>query len=427
MSPPPQHAAHGDDLPSDRAQELIRQATARLISRPDDLFDAVDEAVLTTQPGAILADPQLTGAIRASNRSNLAHWAAANLANPGAPVLVNRAEETVGLARLIARRGIEDTSRVAYGAGQNAAWTEWMRAVFSVTEDAAELQEVLDVSARSVFDFVERMLGLLREEVERERGQVLSSDNARRLSLINRILSSGASPSLLQELRYPVDLFAQTAVVLSQRNGSEQLSALVDAVAQAVGPRLRRRPLTVLADADTVWAWFPSDEFEGPLDTVLEQAFEGVRRGDQRVAIGPTLGGYDGFRRGHGDALAAAEVANRAVVTYHGVVLATLARAEPERVRTFIDARIGRLDDASRETLAAYLANRCSPTRTAQATFSHRNTVIDRVRRAEALLRVPLEGNELELAVALELARFFGPGRPRPEPPSPQPVAQPAT
>ena len=348
MSQPPQHSPYSDEPPSERARELIRQATAQLISDSDTLFDVVDAAVLATQPAAILADPELTEAIRASNRSNLAHWAGANLAAPGLPVLVNRAEATLGLARVIAQRGIEDTSRVAYGAGQNAAWTVWMGAVFSVTDDAAELHEVLDVSARSVFDFVERMLSLLREEIESERGQVLSSDNARRLSLINRILAGGVSPSLVQELRYPVDLFAQTAVVLSKSSGSEHLLALVEQVAQTVGPRLRRRPLTVLADADTVWAWFPSDELQGPLDSVLEPAFTDAGTRGARVAIGPTLPGYDGFRRGHGDALAAAEVADRDVVTYRRVVLATLVRAEPERAWTFIEERIGRLDTRSR-------------------------------------------------------------------------------
>ncbi len=413
MSQTPQHSrntpAQGDgEPPTPRIQELIREATSRLISEPDVLFDTVDAAVLATQAGAVLADPELTEAIRASNHSNLAHWAAANLAAPGVPVLVNRAEETVGLARVIARRGIEDTSRVAYGAGQNAAWTVWMRAVFTVTSDPAELQEVLDVSARSVFDFVERMLGLLREEIERERGQVLSSDNARRLSLINRILRSGVSPSLAEELRYPIDLFSQTAVVLSSpRHGSDELLAMVDRVARDVSPWLRRRPLTVLAAADTVWAWFASDELAGPFDAELAQAFGAVTPTGVRVAVGPTRSGYDGFGAGHRDALAAAEVARRDVVTYRSVVLAALVRGAPEQTRTFITERIGTLDEEVKETLAAYLAHRCSPTRTAQATFSHRNTVIDRVRRAESQLPVPLAGHELELALALELDRFY--------------------
>jgi DNA-binding PucR family transcriptional regulator len=396
--------------PTERIKELIRQATSVLISHPDELFDRVDAAVLATQTSPVLADPELIEAICASNHSNLAHWAASNLASPGLPVLVNRAQETVGLARVIARRGIEDTSRVAYGAGQNAAWTVWMAAVFSVTRDADELEEVLAISARSVFDFVERMLVLLREEIERERSQVLSSDNARRLGLINRLLHSGVHPGVAEELRYPIDLFAQTAVVLSARNRSDVLLALIDQVAGAVGPRLRRRPLTVLADADTLWAWFASGDLEGPIDRLLEQAFVDLRPSGVRVAIGPTRPGYDGFRDGHDDAIAAADVAHRDVVTYADVVLATLVRGEAERVTTFIRQRVGQLDREAKSTLSAYLANRCSPTRTAQATFSHRNTVIDRVRRAEARLTVPLEGNELELALALKLDAILGSG-----------------
>ena len=39
--------------------------------------------------------------------------------------------------------------------------------------------------------------------------------------------------------------------------------------------------------------------------------------------------------------------------------------------------------------------------------------MIDRVRRAEALLPVSLEGNELEIALALELDRCFGARRAR--------------
>jgi DNA-binding PucR family transcriptional regulator len=401
-------------MPSQRGQELIRQATAQLIAEAEDMFETVDEAVLATQPSAILADPELTDAIRAANRSNLAHWAASNLSHPGWPVSTNTADETTtSLAGLIARRGIEDTSRVSYGAGQNAAWTMWMRAVFAVTQDAGELQEVLDFSARSQFDFVERMLELLREEIERARGQVLSSANARRLTLIGRILAGEISGAVMAELRYPVDLSEQTAVVLTLRNQSEPLLALVDEVGERMGPHLRRRPLAVVADADTVWAWFSSDVSEAPLDRQLARAFAQSAPAGARVAIGPTRSGFDGFREGHGDAVAAAEVANADIVTYNDVVMASLVRAEPARVREFIRARIGAIDDDEKATLRAYLQHRCSPSKTAAATYSHRNTVIDRVRRAEGLLRVPIAGHELELGLALELDRFFGPGRTR--------------
>lgn len=395
---------------SSRAQALIREATTRLIADPEALFGEVDAAVLATQPPAALADAELTEAIRASNRSNLAHWAAANLADPGVPVDPNRAPETLGLARLIARRGIEDTSRVAYGAGQNAAWTAWMRAVFTVTSDPGELQEVLEVSARSVFGFVDAMLELLRVEIERERGQVLSSDNAHRLHLINRLLRGGVSPQLIQELRYRVDLFGQTAVVLSHRNDPETLLGLVEAAAAEVGARLRRRPLTVVADADTVWAWFASDEPGEPIDPLLADTFGALLPDPlMRIGIGPTQPGYAGFRDGHADAVAAVAVSHLPVIRSEAVAIATLAVSDPDRARAFVARRLGGLSGELADTLAAYLAHRGSPTRTAAATFTHRNTVIDRIRRAEAQLPIPISGHELELGVALELARAYRP------------------
>lgn len=377
------------------------------------MFETVHAAVAASLGGTVRTDPELTEAIQASNRANLAHWATANVAAPGSPVLVNRGEETFGLVRILARRGIEDISRVAYSAGQNAAWSVWMRAVFGVTGDAGELQAVLEMSAESVSDFVARMHELLRREIERERGLILSAENVRRLGIVNRLLRSGVSPGLAEELRYPIDVSAQTAVVLWAVNGSAALPALIDRVAGAVGPRLSRAPLVVLADVDTAWAWFASDDLRGPIDRLLERTFSDLKSSPVRVAIGPTRPGYDGFREGHGDAVAAAEVAHHDVVRYADVVLATLVRGDPERARTFILERVGGLEEELKPALAAYLANRCSATRTAQATAIHRNTVIDRVRRAEAQLRVPLAGNELEIALALELEGSFGPRRAR--------------
>ena len=412
----PGHVPVGLDVPwrtpSPRAQEIIRAATSALIADPTELFETVDAAVLASQPRSTLADPELTEAIRTSNRSNLVHWATANLGAPGLPVLPNRAEETLGLARIIARRGIEDTSRVAYSAGQNAVWTVWMTTVFSVTDDPAELHEVLDISARSTFAFVEGMLELLRREIERERGQVLSAENLQRLSVITRLIDGGFSARLVRELRYAVDLYAQTAVVLTLPAGSERLLAWVEEVATTLSPRLRRRPLSVVVDAGTVWAWFPSDLLEERLDLVLGETLAARAPAQARAAVGPTLAGFDGFRALR-DAQAAAEVAHEPVVTYAEVILATLVRGEPDRARAFISSRIGGLDREERELLRAYLAARGSPTRAAAATYSHRNTVIERIRRMEPRLGAPLRGGELELALALELDRFLGPGPPR--------------
>ncbi|HET9074044.1 MAG TPA: helix-turn-helix domain-containing protein [Solirubrobacteraceae bacterium] len=105
-------------------------------------------------------------------------------------------------------------------------------------------------------------------------------------------------------------------------------------------------------------------------------------------------------------------MANDDVVIYADVTLATLVRGEPARTRAFISSRVGRLDAEEKTLLRAYLAARGSPTRAAAATYSHRNTVLERIRRMESRLGAPLRGGELELALALELDRFYGPGQP---------------
>jgi len=48
-----------------------------------------------------------------------------------------------------------------------------------------------------------------------------------------------------------------------------------------------------------------------------------------------------------------------------------------------------------------------------RALYTHRNTVLNRLQRAERLLPFPLAGHGLEIGVALEIAQWLGtqPGR----------------
>ena len=61
-------------------------------------------------------------------------------------------------------------------------------------------------------------------------------------------------------------------------------------------------------------------------------------------------------------------------------------------------------------TVQAFLlvAELQSFTRAAEALFTHRNTVLTRLNRAEQLLPRPLEENSLAVAVALEVVHWRG-------------------
>jgi DNA-binding PucR family transcriptional regulator len=370
---------------SQRAREIIRSAITDLMSDPDPLFSAVDAAVLATQSRVIQADPELHEAIMASSRSNLTHWAAQQLAAPGEPVMINPAPEPLALARMFALRGFEDSSHAAYGAGQNATWPFWMRSVFAQTSDPEELREVLEVSSESIFAFVDLMLAALGPE---------------RVS---------------HELGYDTDASRHTAMIVWGDSVGCRVLESANTLAETIRPLLSRRPLIAMANPQTAWAWFPSDALRDGIEADLAEAAPSAV--GVRIAIGSGALGYGGFVSSHADA----ELVQRLmlcgpdelrVASLGDLTTVALASADPVRASRFVNEVLGGLiicDEEVQETLHVYLQNRCSPSRTAQAMFTHRNTIIDRVRRAEAHLPGPVAGNELRLAMALELRRFFGP------------------
>jgi DNA-binding PucR family transcriptional regulator len=65
-------------------------------------------------------------------------------------------------------------------------------------------------------------------------------------------------------------------------------------------------------------------------------------------------------------------------------------------------------DRELRDMLCVYIGEQFSATRAARSLYTHRNTVLNRLRRAERLLPLPLAGNGLEVGVALEIVQGLG-------------------
>ena len=55
-----------------------------------------------------------------------------------------------------------------------------------------------------------------------------------------------------------------------------------------------------------------------------------------------------------------------------------------------------------------YVREQFSAARAARSLYTHRNTVLNRLQRAERLLPLPLAGHGLEVGVALEIAQWLG-------------------
>ena len=403
------------DPPSPRVAELIRDTAAHLLEDPAELFAEVDAAVLANAPEALAEDPALAAEVSASNRANLAHWATANIRAPGMPVPPRLGPENLDIARDLVRHGLDDTTFTGYRVGQNVAWRYWMSAVFELSSDADDLREALDITARSSFAFVDATIEAIREQIDSERDQLTQGTHAERLEVVNLILEGAPITSERASARLGYELSSRhvAAVLWTDAATPDQrtLERAAEALARAAAAR---RPFTVVVSAATLWVWFAAGGDEPDRDAARSAlaASPGVR-----VALGTSAAGIDGFRRSHLDALATQRLMNRgqpdaALAAYDDVRLVALAAEDEDRAGEFVRRTLGDLataDPTLRETLRTYIREDFSASRAARSLFTHRNTVLNRLSRAQDLLPVALSGRGLEVGLALEIVHWLGP------------------
>ena len=154
------------ERPTNQVRELFRHGAQIVLNAQSEWLEAMHDAELSAPNMQELAvDPVLNAALRRTTRANLLHWAAANVRDPGAPVPANVGPETLGIARDLVRRGLNESALQAYRVGQNVAWQRWMSIAFTLASDPDELRELLDVSARSLFTFVDETLAGVAEQM----------------------------------------------------------------------------------------------------------------------------------------------------------------------------------------------------------------------------------------------------------------------
>jgi DNA-binding PucR family transcriptional regulator len=407
--------------PSPPVAALIRAGARAFLDDPGSIFDEVDAAVLAATPTRLSSDPAITAATVATNHANIVHWVQANVRRPGAHVPANLSPAVLDIARDVVRRGLDDTTTLnTYRIGQNVAWRAWMTRAFALTEDPLQLRELLDVTARSIFTFVDETVQGVQQLIDSEREQLVRGTHAERLETVNLILE-GAPITVArasERLRYELGARHTAAVVWSEPapGGADAaggvLERLADVLARAGGAR---RPFTVAASARSLWVWWASADGVLNLDAVRAHLTSPDGAG-VRVALGTTASGLEGFRRSHLDALATQRLMHRMpgelrVAGYEDVQLVALTATDDERAADFVARTLGELATASpelRETLRVYLREGFSASRAARALFTHRNTVLNRLARARELLPAPLEGRGLQVGLALEIVHWLG-------------------
>lgn len=400
------------ERPSDRIRELIRHGAELVLNAQSEWLEEMDQATLSVaNVQELAADPVLNAATRASTRANLLHWAAANVSDPGAPVAANLGPEPLGIARDLVRRGLTESALQAYRVGQNVAWQRWMSIAFALTSDPDELHELLDVSARSLFEFVDATIAGIADQIQVERDELTRGSHAARREAVALILDGAPISRQRAEARlgYNLEQSHTAAVVWGDEPDcdSSRLDRATEALAHGTNAQ---RPLSVIASAATRWVWIPGDV--APDLGRLEQAVD--RIAGVRVAVGSTARGIEGFRRSHLDAITTQRMLARLnspqrVAGFDAVELVCLISQDRDRAQQFVTQTLGKLATAGPDLRAAVLTfvnEQCNASRAATRLFTHRNTLLRRISRAEQLLPRPLYENSVHVAVALDVVRW---------------------
>jgi DNA-binding PucR family transcriptional regulator len=301
----------------------------------------------------------------------------------------------------------------AYRIGQNALWEHWMSIAFELTSDPQDLRELLEVSARSLFSFIDDTNAAIAAQIQDEFEELTRGTHAERREVVELIMAGAPiSPErAASRLGYNLDQTHTAAVIWSELAGSDpsQLDQASEALARIAHAA---RPLNVIASAATRWVWMSATVAPDALK--LGKIIDELR--GVRIAIGSTARGIEGFRRSHLDALATQRLLARLhstqrIAGFGTIQLVSLVTENPERADQFIKDTLGELETASpeiRTAVLAFVTEQCNLSRAAAKLYTHRNTLLRRLTRADELLPRPLEENSVNVAVALDVLHWRG-------------------
>ena len=398
--------------PPERICELIGQGATTVLNNPQAWLDELDAAILSAaNMEEVATDPVLAAGLRRVIRSNVLHWAAANVRDPGVPVSANVSPESLSLAQDLLRRGLTPSALRAYRILQSVFWQRWMSLAFRLTSDNDELQQLLAVSAQSLFSFIDDTNAAITDQMQRDREELTRGTQAERRETVELILA-GASigkQRAASRLGYNLDQNHTAAIVWSDLPDSDPvlLNRATDALAQLAGTDHK---LSVVATVATRWVWVaravPPDL--GRLEKIIDKMRV------IRIAIGPTAPGIEGFRRSHFDAITTQRLLARLhspqhVASFDAVELVSLMTQEAARADQFITRTLGKFESASPELQTAvrtFVNEQCNASRAATRLYTHRNTLLRQLTRADELLPRPLSENSVNVAVALDIVHW---------------------
>jgi hypothetical protein len=290
-----------------------------------------------------------------------------------------------------------------------------------VADDADHLADAMGFFNAWIFAWIEAIERQLTDVYMGEREQWVRGAAALRAAEVRAILGGAAVDvvEVSRRLGYDLDRFHVGYVVWNETaedapGGGHALFGEMEQVAAAVAESLGARSALTVAQGRHLACWAGRHEPQHLGDLrVPRGAGKGIS-----VAAGTPAHGVDGFVLSHREALLARRVAQlrgdtrSARVVFPDLALEALLTGDVEAARRFAARELGPLaaeDDATvrlASTLAVFLDEGASFVGAARRLGVHTNTVTYRVHRAEELLGHPVSERQLELRVALRLARL---------------------
>jgi hypothetical protein len=372
--------AHGADVRSGIAASLL----ANVSSLADDMLSYLVERI-----PEVGGDAELRGLTLGSCSSNLE--AALSMFRHGIDVAAAEAPVTaLEHARAMASRGHSVDVMLRFYRLGHEYFTEKLSASLNdwIDNPTVALRTFIDLE-RFGFRYIDRISSLVAAEYVAELDRRQNQARAERDDIVRALLAEE-----------PLDI-ARAERVLSHRLTGRQIGfvcwvddrgADLEGLARQVGRCLGAGHSLVVADGPVaVWGWV---SITGAARTSLT-GMAPSERGNVHIAVGSPHPGAAGFRTSHLEAVRTRriiELSGRAapsITEFDDVALVDAISRDLDAARAFVSAQLGDLarDDAKvrdeRATLLAVLDAQGSLTTAARTLGIHKNTVLQRVRRAE--------------------------------------------
>ena len=394
----------------------LRRTAAELLGDVSSYADDMLAYILERIPEA-RGDDDLRGLTLGSCSSNLE--AALSMVRHGIDVNAATAPVTaLEHARAMAARGHSvDVMLRFYRMGHAYFSERILTGITDVVPDPALALAVVGDLQRYAFAYVDRISSEVAAEYVAELDRMQTRVRAARTDAVRGLIAGDQVDLARAERTLSHRLTGwQTAFVCWTDRDDADLARVGAAVGAHLGSP---HPLLVPDGAQALWGWVSTARAPGvapeDLAPLTDQVPEMVR-----ISIGTPSQGATGFRDSHTQALRGSRIVELSgrgtpVTSYAEMALVDTMSGDLDLARAFVATELGALaiagprEEAERLALLAVLDAQGGLAAAAEELGVHRNTVLQRIRRAEERRGRPATDRVAELHAALRLVQVLGP------------------